>query len=39
MRASRPSAKSKLASIALLCIALLAATPAAAQKRGGTLRL
>src|SRR5437879_869734 len=39
MRASQPSAKSKLASIALLCIAVLAATPAAAQKRGGTLRL
>ena len=39
MGASRLSARPKAASIALLWIALLAATPAAAQKRGGTLRL
>jgi peptide/nickel transport system substrate-binding protein len=39
MGASRLSAKSKIASITLLCIAVLAATPAAAQKRGGALRL
>ena len=35
MRANRLSA----AYVIALCIALLAATPAAAQKRGGTLRL
>ena len=35
MRIGRP----KPGSLALLCIALLAATPAAAQKKGGTLRL
>jgi peptide/nickel transport system substrate-binding protein len=39
MGASRLSARSKVTSIALLCIALVAATPAPAQKRGGTLRL
>src|SRR5260370_980832 len=39
MDASRLSARSKVASITLLWIALVAATPAAAQKRGGTLRL
>jgi peptide/nickel transport system substrate-binding protein len=39
MGASRLSARSKVTSIALLCIALAATTPAAAQKRGGTLRL
>jgi peptide/nickel transport system substrate-binding protein len=39
MGASRLSARSEVASIALLYIAVLAATPAAAQKRGGTLRL
>src|SRR6266446_4083464 len=39
MGASRLSARSKVASIAPLCIALLSVTPAAAQKRGGTLRL
>ena len=39
MGASRLSAKSKIASMTLLCIALAAATPAAAQKKGGTLRL
>src|SRR5258707_12588670 len=39
MRTSRLSVRWKIASIPLLCIALLAATPAAAQKKGGTLRL
>jgi peptide/nickel transport system substrate-binding protein len=39
MGAGRLSAKSKIAPITLLCIAALATTPAAAQKRGGTLRL
>src|ERR1700710_3185817 len=37
MRASHLRGQS--ISIALLCVALLVATPAAAQKRGGTLRL
>src|SRR6202140_3994304 len=39
MGAGRLSAKSKIAPITLLCIAALATTPAAAQQRGGTLRL
>jgi len=39
VRTNRLPAKLEATSIALLCIALLAATPAAAQKRGGTLRL
>ncbi|MGB8399228.1 ABC transporter substrate-binding protein [Bradyrhizobium sp.] len=38
MRASRLRGRS-VASIALLCVSLLAAIPAAAQKKGGTLRL
>src|SRR5437763_16528119 len=38
MRASR-LARGRGASAAALCVALLATTPAAAQKRGGTLRL
>ena len=33
------SGRSKFASLAVLCIALCAASPAAAQKKGGTLRL
>ena len=33
------SGRLKFASLALLCIALSAAGPAAAQKKGGTLRL
>ena len=33
------SGKLKIASLALFCIALCAASPAAAQKKGGTLRL
>ena len=37
MRANRLPEKSMVCIIALLCVAL--ATPAAAQKRGGTLRL
>src|SRR6202158_2596216 len=39
MHANRLTGRLKAASIALLGIALFAATPAAAQKRGGTLRL
>jgi peptide/nickel transport system substrate-binding protein len=39
VRAGRLSARWKIASIPLLAIALLSAAPAAAQKRGGTLRL
>ena len=39
MRANRLPGRLEATSIALLCIALLAATPATAQKRGGTLRL
>ncbi len=39
MRANRLPGRLEATSIATLCIALLAATPAAAQKSGGTLRL
>ncbi len=39
MRAKRLPGKSRASFAALLGIALLAATPVAAQKRGGTLRL
>jgi peptide/nickel transport system substrate-binding protein len=39
VRANRLPGRLEATSIALLCIALLAATPATAQKRGGTLRL
>ena len=39
MRTSGSSGKLTASSLALLCIALLVAAPAAAQKRGGTLRL
>jgi peptide/nickel transport system substrate-binding protein len=39
VRANRLPAKSRATSVALLGIVLLAATPVAAQKRGGTLRL
>ena len=39
MRTNRLPGRLKAASIALLGIALFAATPAAAQKKGGTLRL
>ena len=39
MRASRLPGQVAVSSIALLCIALMAASPAAAQKKGGTLRL
>ncbi len=39
MRANRLPDRLEATPIALLCIALVATTPAAAQKRGGTLRL
>jgi peptide/nickel transport system substrate-binding protein len=39
MRTSRLSVRWKIASIPLLAVALLTAAPAAAQKKGGTLRL
>src|SRR5260370_35485908 len=39
LRTNRLPGKLEAASLTLFCIALLAATPAAAQKRGGTLRL
>src|SRR5438034_11351678 len=39
VRVSRLPGRLEATSTALLCIALLATTPAAAQKRGGTLRL
>jgi len=39
VRANRLPGRLEATSIALLWIALVAATPAAAQKRGGTLRL
>ncbi|MEH2590839.1 hypothetical protein [Bradyrhizobium sp. AZCC 1721] len=38
MRASRLSGELTI-SVAMLCIALLTAVPASAQKKGGTLRL
>ena len=39
MHASNSSGKLQATLTALFCIALLAASPAAAQKKGGTLRL
>ncbi len=39
MRTNRLPGRPKAISLALFCIALLTATPAAAQKKGGTLRL
>src|SRR5436190_23901648 len=39
VRVSRLPGRLEATSTALLCIALLATTPAAAEKRGGTLRL
>jgi len=39
VRARKLPGQFVVAQIALLCIALIAATPAAAQKKGGTLRL
>lgn len=39
MRANRLPGKLQISYLALLCIALIAASPAAAQKKGGTLRL